>query len=106
MCCLSAEISDYNIQSNNVTLSDTTTRQCVSVDVVDDSVLEDTESLTVSLSLTREQSSVSLSPPAATIFITDNDGESLNHFHFFINDFSSLICSCGDRIQPIGVYSQ
>ena len=83
VCCLSAERSDYDRISNNVTLSDTTTQQCVSLDIVDDSVLEDIESLTVSLSLPVKQDSVSLSPPTATIFITDDDSEKFKgHFHF------------------------
>ena len=72
---LSVEKSDYDRLSNNVTLSDTTTEQCVSLDIVDDSVLEDIESLTVSLSLPVKQDSVSLSPPTATVFITDDDSE-------------------------------
>ena len=72
---LSAEKSDYDRLSNDVTLSDTATQQCVSLDIVDDSVLEDTEFLTVSLSLLGKQDSVSLSPPTATIFITDDDSE-------------------------------
>ena len=61
-----------------MTLSDTATQQCVSLDIVDDSVLEDTESLTVSLSLIGKEKSVSLSPPTATIFINDDDSEKLN----------------------------
>ena len=61
-----------------MTLSDTATQQCVSLDIVDDSVLEDTESLTVSLSLNGERNGVLLSLPTATIFITDDDGERLN----------------------------
>ena len=79
--CLSAEKSDYDKLSNNVTLSDTNTQQCVLVDIVDDSVLEDIESLTVSLSLNGEQNSVSLSPHTATIFINDDDGERFNDLH-------------------------
>ena len=77
VCCLSAERSDYDRLSNSVTLSDTTTQQCVSLDIVDDSVLEDIESLTVSLSLNGEQNGVSLSAHTATIFINDDDGERL-----------------------------
>ena len=80
-CYLSAGRSDYDRQSNNATLSDTTTQQCVSLDIVDDSVLEDIESLTVSLSLNGEQNSVSLSPHTATIFINDDDGERFNDFY-------------------------
>ena len=80
-CCLSAERSDYDRLSNDVTLSHTTTQQCVSLDILDDSVLEDIESLTVSLSLNGEQNSVSLSPHTATIFINDDDGERFNDLH-------------------------
>ena len=70
-----AEASDYERLSIDVTLSPTNSEQCVSVEVVDDSAVEQTESLTVSLSLPAGGlSSVQLTPNTATILITDNDG--------------------------------
>ena len=70
-----AEASDYERLSTDVTLSPTNPEQCVSVEVVDDSAVEQTESLTVSLSLPAGGlSSVQLTPNTATILITDNDG--------------------------------
>ena len=58
-----------------VTLTPTVTQQCVSVMIVDDSVLEKTEFLTVSLLLTGDMDGVQLSQHAATIFIIDDDGK-------------------------------
>ena len=47
----------------------------MSVEIVDDSAVEQTESLTVSLSLPAGGlNSVQLTPNTATILITDNDG--------------------------------
>lgn len=71
----STEVSDYvEVQPFAVTLSPTASRHCLSIVVVDDSVPEDTEYLTVSLSLTEEQSGVLLSQHSSNVHITD-DGE-------------------------------
>jgi hypothetical protein len=68
---------DYTALTRAVTLTPTVTQQCVSVMIEDDSVLEETESLTVSLSLTGAPDGVQLSEQTATIVIT-NDDDSLN----------------------------
>ena len=72
---LPTEGVDYRGVSIDVTLSPSNSEQCVSVEIVDDSAVEQTESLTVSLSLPPGGlSSVQLTPNTATILITDNDG--------------------------------
>ena len=58
-----------------LSLSPNTTQQCVNIAILDDSEMEETEFLTLSLSLTSEQNSVALSQPNATVYIIDNDGE-------------------------------
>ena len=71
----STEGVDYRGVSADVTLSPTNPERCVSVEVVDDSVVELDESLTVSLSLPAGGlNSVQLTPNTATILITDDDG--------------------------------
>ena len=73
---LPTEGVDYRGVSTDVTLSPSNPEQCVSVEVVDDSAVEETESLTVSLSLPAGGlSSLQLTPNTATILITDNDGK-------------------------------
>ena len=66
---------DYTELSAVITLSATASEDCVSIGVVDDSVLEETEFLTVTLSLIRELNSVQLTEHTATILITDDDGK-------------------------------
>ena len=68
----STDASDFVSPSKQVTLSPTTTQQCVDITISDDSKLEETEFLTLSLFLTSEQNSVSLSQQNATVYITDN----------------------------------
>lgn len=74
----SSEVSDYARLSTAVILSPTASEDCVSIRVVHDSVLEETESLVVSLSLTGELTSVQLTQRATTILISDDDGEQLS----------------------------
>ena len=64
--------------SSEVMLLPALGRACaIVIEIVDDSAVEETESLTVSLSLPAGGlSSVQLTPNTATILITDNDGES------------------------------
>ena len=68
----STDASDFLSPSKQVTLSPNATRQCVNIVTLEDSELEETEFLTLSLSLTSEQNSVSLSQQNATVYITDN----------------------------------
>ena len=70
----STEDGDYTALTGTVTLTPTDTQQCVSVMIEDDSVLEETESLTVSLSLTEILDRVQLTQQTATVVILDNDG--------------------------------
>lgn len=71
------EVLDYRGISDTVMFSSSVSDQCVSVDIIENSVLEDIESLTVALTLlTREDSNIQLKPySSAKIFIIDNDGE-------------------------------
>ena len=55
-------------------LTSTDSKECVVVHFDDDTVYEETESLTVSLSQSGQQG-IQLSPDTATIFITNDDGE-------------------------------
>ena len=73
---LSTDGVDYTRFTGSVTLSPTTSVHCVSVMIENDSLLEETEILTVSLSMSHELNSVQLTVPTATILITDDDGES------------------------------
>lgn len=70
----SAEVSDYVGLSENVTLLHNTTQKCQLLNIVNDSVLEETESLTVSLSLNGKENSVLLYDDITTVLIEDNDG--------------------------------
>ena len=73
----STEINDYTALTATVTLTPTVPEGCVSVIIKDDSVLEETEFLTVSLSLIEVLDSVQLSQQTATVVITDDDGKGL-----------------------------
>jgi hypothetical protein len=66
-------VLDFTGLMSTVNLTPTVTQQCVSVMIEDDSVLEETESLTVSLSLTGAPDGVQLSEQTATIVITNDD---------------------------------
>ena len=68
-------MSDFAGRSVAVTLSPTAFEDCVSIMVVDDSAPEETEFLTVSVSLIGELNSVQLTQNTATIYIVDNDSE-------------------------------
>lgn len=75
-----SEILDYQGISDILKFSSSVSEQCVSVDIIENSVLEDTESLTVALSLlTGGDSNIQLKPSSAKIFIADNDGEGSIH---------------------------
>ena len=75
--CTSTEEDDYTAFTGTVTLSPTNDQQCVSVMIEDDSVLEETESLTVSLSQTGVVDSVQVSQQTTNIVITDDDSKRL-----------------------------
>ena len=73
----STETNDYTALAEIVTLTPTVSERCVSVTIENDSVLEETESLTLSLSLIGGLDSVQLSQQTATVVITDDDGKGL-----------------------------
>ena len=75
--CTSTEEGDYTAFTGTVTLTPTNDQQCVSVMIEDDSVLEETESLTVSLSPIGLMESVQLSQQSTTLVITDDDSKRL-----------------------------
>ena len=64
---------DYRRLSDIVTLSSSVSEQCVSVDIIDDSVFEKTESLTVNLSLLNgEDKRVQFKHRSAEIIISES----------------------------------
>lgn len=69
------DVSDFVGFSKSVTLNSYIHWQSVSFQVKDDSVLEDTEDLTISLFLNQEYNGVLLSRDSATVFIIDDEGE-------------------------------
>ena len=95
--CTSTEEDDYTALTGTVTLTPTNDQQCVSVVIEDDSVLEETESLTVSLSPTGVVDSVQVSQPTTTIVITDNDCKRLiitayEHMHYNVEPSYIFLC--------------
>ena len=69
-----AERADFQPLSKTVTLTPADPKQCVSVTTVDNSLEEETESLTVSISLADQfNSAVQLSQDTASFSIIDND---------------------------------
>ena len=102
------EGGDHTALTETVTLTPTDAQQCVSVMIEDDSVLEETESLTVSLSLTGVLDRVQLSQHTATIVITDDDCKRLiiAYGHMHCNDCVFLFLSCGCWVCAVCVHSQ
>ena len=81
----STEDDDYTALTETVTLTPTDVQQCVSVMIEDDPVLEETESLAVSLSLIGVVDSIQLSIQTTTIVITDDDSKRpIIHVHVYI----------------------
>jgi hypothetical protein len=67
------ENKDYIKLSRDLTLSPTTSEQCVSIDIIDDTAFEENEMMAISVSLAEVQERVQISPQSANVFITDND---------------------------------
>ena len=83
--CTFSEEDDYTTLTKTVTLTPTNAQQCVTVMIEDDLVLEETESLTVSLSLIGVVDNVQLSQQTTTIVITDDDCKRLIiHVHNYV----------------------
>ena len=74
VCVPPPALGDYRAVSESISLSPTLSEACVDVEIEDDSAVESTEYLTVSLSPLDGGLSVELSPDSTTIYITDNDG--------------------------------
>ena len=67
------EPDDYEAIDTELMFGFDIERQCVSISLVSDGVLEDTEE--VQISLTSEETAVVLDPEKAVISILDNDGK-------------------------------
>ena len=66
---------DYLGQSGTVELSSASTKQCISIPIIDDSVSEaDQECFTISLSESSGTGDLTLNPAVATVCIDDTDG--------------------------------
>ena len=67
---------DYDITSSNLIFSATTSSQIVAIPILDDPVLESSE--TINVTLTSVDPAAILNPASAVITIEDNDGKYLN----------------------------
>ena len=74
VCSLSAALEDYRGVTENISISSSVSEACVVVEIEDDSAVESTEYLTVSLSLLLAGQALELDPSSTTIYIIDNDG--------------------------------
>ena len=73
---------DYNHTSYNLTFDTCDTRQCTEIPIVDDMIVELTESFFVTLEKTPGlDSRITLSPVNGEIEITNNDGVYYYHAH-------------------------
>ena len=61
--------------TENISLSSSVSEACVVIEIVDDSAVEETEYLTVSLSTLLEGEVLELDPNTTRIYITDNDSK-------------------------------
>ena len=100
------EVLDFTGLTRDVTLTPTNLQQCVIVMIEDDLVLEETETLTVSLSLIGIMDSIQVSQQTTTIVIIDNDGKRLTFILQSLASFVSLSLSCGCWIYTVCVHSQ
>ena len=72
---LHAAPGDFLGQSGTVELRSTSTKQCISIPIIDDSISEaDEECFTISLSESSGTADLILSPAVATVCINDTDG--------------------------------
>ena len=101
------EVLDFTGLVKDVTLTPTDFQQCVTVMIEDDLVLEETESLTVSLSLIGVMDSIQVSQQTTTIVIIDDDSKRLTMFILqSLASIVSLSLSCGCWIYTVCVHSQ
>ena len=66
---------DYFSVSQDLTFSQSSSRECVNVSIVNDDELENEEEF--SLTLTTGEDRVNLDPDSSTILITDDDGKKI-----------------------------
>jgi len=76
------EFSDYRLQDAsfveggaNVMLNSTTTRGCITINILNDSLSEATESIAINLESSNPGSNFTLSPSRTVVTILDNTGE-------------------------------
>ena len=67
--------SDYSSVNQGLTFSQSSSRECVNVSIVNDDELENVEEF--KLTLTTGEDRVNLDPNATTVRITDDDGEEI-----------------------------
>ena len=88
---------DYVSTSSDLTFSQSSSRECVNVSIVNDDELENEEEFR--LTLTTGEDKVNLIPDSTTVRITDDDGEATNQFvrclhiqkfTFFLHIFDQL----------------
>ena len=66
---------DYSSVSQDLTFSQSSSRECLNVSIVNDAELENEEEF--SLTLTTGEDRVNLDPDSSTILITDDDGKKI-----------------------------
>ena len=64
---------DYTITSSNLTFSTTMSSQTVTIPILEDTIVEDSE--TIIVTLTSADPAATLNPQSATVTIVDNDGK-------------------------------
>ena len=64
---------DYSFTSSEVTFSATTSSQVVTIHIIDDNILESSE--TINVTLTSVDPAAILNPASAVITLDDNDGK-------------------------------
>lgn len=73
-----SENIDFERLSRDFHLSPTHSRQCISVEIINDTSFESNELMSLSLSHVGVQERVEIFPNAANVMIADDDGECVN----------------------------
>ena len=69
-------MADYTVTRSDLAFNATTSSQTVTISILEDSIVEDSE--TISVTLTSADPAAILSPPSASVTIEDNDGKLLS----------------------------
>ena len=64
---------DYRVTSSDLTFNTTTSSQTVAIPILEDNIVEGSETITVTL--TSADSAAIVNPPSASVTIEDNDGK-------------------------------